>query len=96
MMHTVKGFGVVDETEVEVSLEFPCLLYDPANVRNVISVSSFFFKPSLDIRKFLVSIRLKPSMQDFKNDLISMGDEYNCLVVSTFFGSTLLGDWDEG
>ena len=95
MIHTVKGFGVVDETEVEVSLEFPCLLYDPANVRNLISLSSFFSKPSLDIRKFLVRIMLKPSMQDFKNDLISMGDECNCPTVSTFFGTILLGNWDE-
>ena len=43
----------------------------------------------------LPSPMLKPSMQDFKHDLISMGDECNCPVVSTFFGTTLLGDWDE-
>ena len=39
---------------------------------------------------------LKPSMQDFKHDLTSMGDEYNSLMVSTFFVTTLLGNWDEG
>ena len=38
---------------------------------------------------------LKPSMQDFKHDLTSMGDECNCLMVSTFFGTTLLSNWDE-
>ena len=43
----------------------------------------------------LPSLMLKPSMQDFKHDLISMGDECNCPMVSTFFGTTLLGDWDE-
>ena len=37
MIHTVKGFGVVDETEVDVFLEFPCFLYDPADVGNLIS-----------------------------------------------------------
>ena len=95
MIHTVKGFGVVDETEVDVFLEFHCLLYDPANVRNLISVSSFFPKPSLDIWKFLVCIMLKPSMQDFKHYLISMGGKCNCPMVSTFFGTILLGNWDE-
>ena len=75
MIHTVKGFSVVDETEVDVSLEFPGFLYDPANVGNLISVSSSFSKPSLDNCKFLVHIMLKLSMQDFKHDLTSMGDE---------------------
>ena len=96
MVHTVKGFSVVDETEVDVYLKFPSYLYDPANVGNLISGSSSFSKASLDIWKFLVHIMLKPSMQDFKHDLTSMGDECNCLMVSTFFGTTLLGYWDEG
>ena len=95
MIHTVKGFGVVDETEVDVFLEFLCFLYDLENVRNFISVSSFFSKPSLDIQKFLVRIMLKPSMQDFKHGLISMGGECNCPMVSTFFGTILLRNWDE-
>ena len=69
MIHTVKGFGIVAETEVDVFLEFPCFLFDPANVGNLISGSSFFSKPSLDIWKFLVHVMLKPSMQDFKHDL---------------------------
>ena len=96
MIHTVKGFGIVDETEEDVFLEFPCFLNDPVNVGNLISGSTSFSKSSLNIWKFLVCIMLKPSMQDFKHDLTSMGDEYNCLVVSIFFGTTLLGDWDEG
>ena len=62
MSHTVKGFSVVSETEVDVFLEFPCLLYNPANVGNLISGSSSFSKPSLDIWKFLVHIMLKLSM----------------------------------
>ena len=78
MIHTVKSFSVVDETEVDVFLEFPCFLYDPANVGNLTSGFSVFSKPSLDIWKFLVCIMLKPSMQDFKHDLTSMGDECNC------------------
>ena len=95
MIHTVKGFGIVNETEVDVFLELPCFLYDPVNVSNLISGSSFFSKPSLDIWKFLMCIVLKPSMQDFKHDLTSMGDKYSCLMASTFFSTTLLGNWDE-
>ena len=49
MIHIVKTFSIVDEEEMDVFLEFPCFLYDPANVGNLISGSSAFFKPSLDI-----------------------------------------------
>ena len=95
MIHTVKGLSAVDETEVDVFLEFCCFLYDPENVDNLISSFSAFSKPSLDVWKFLVHIMLKPSMQDFKHDLISKGDECNCPLVSIFFATTLLGNWDE-
>ena len=77
MIHTVKGFSVVDEKEIDVLLKFPYFLYNPVNVGSLISSSSSFSKPGLDIWKFLVHIMLKPSMQDFKHDLTSMGDEYN-------------------
>ena len=69
MIHTVKGFSVVNETDVDVFLEFPCFLYDPANVGNLISGSSAFSKPSLDAWKFLIGVMLKSSRQDFKHDL---------------------------
>ena len=61
MIHTVKGFSVVDETEIDVFLEFLSFLYDPANVGYLISDSSSFSKISLDIWNFLVYIMLKPS-----------------------------------
>ena len=64
MVHTVKGFSIVDETEIDVFLKFPCFLYNPVNFSNLISSSSSFSKPSLDIWKFLVHIMLKPSIQD--------------------------------
>ena len=95
MIHTVKGFSVVDETEIDVFLKFPCFVYNPVNVGNLISSSSSFSKPSLDIWKFMVLIMLKPSMKDFKYDHTSMGDECNSLMVSTLFGTTLLGNWEE-
>ena len=95
MIHTVKGFSVDDEIEIDVFLESPCFLYDPAKVGNMISGSSSFSKPNLDIWKFLVHTMLKTGMQNFNHDLTSMGDEYNCLTVSTFFTATFLGNWGE-
>ena len=96
MIHTVKGFGVVDETEVDAFLEFSSFVCDSASVGNLISGSSFFSKPNLDIWKFLVRITVKSlSRVDFEHDLTSMGDECNCPMVSTFFGTTFLGNWDE-
>ena len=59
MIHTVKGFSVVNETKVYVFLELHRFLYDPANVGNLISGSSAFYKPSLYIWKFLVHITAK-------------------------------------
>ena len=68
MIHTVKDFQVVNE--VDVFLEFPSFLYDPAIVGNLISGSSAFSKPSLYIWKFSVHILLKPSLKDFKHSLL--------------------------
>ena len=72
---SVKGSSIVYETEVDVFLKFPCFLYDPANVGYLVSGSSAFSKPRLDIWKFLVCIMPKPTRQDFKHDLTSMGNE---------------------
>ena len=94
MVHTVKGFDIVDETEVNVFLEFPSFLYDAANVGNLFSSSSALSKLSLDIWNLLVHIMLKTSMQDLKYELTSMGDEYTFLMVRTFFSTTLLGKWE--
>ena len=61
-----KGFGIVNETEVDVFLEFSCFFYDPTVVDNLISGSSTFSKPSLYIWKFLFHVLLKPSLKDFE------------------------------
>ena len=95
MIHTVKGFGIVDETEIDVFLKFPSFLYDLVNGGNLISSSSSFSKPSLDIWKLLVHIMLKLSMQDFNHDLTNMGDECSCPMVTTFFGIVFLWNWNE-
>ena len=72
VIHTVKGFCVANEAELNVFIEFPCLLYDPVNAGNLISGSSAFSKSSLNIWKFLVHVLLKPSLEDFECYLASM------------------------
>ena len=72
VIHTVKGFGVVNKAEVDVSLEPSCFFYDPADVGNLISASSAFSKSSLYTRKFSVHIVPKPSLKDFEHNLASM------------------------
>ena len=64
VIHTVKGFSVVNETEVDIFLEFSCFLYNPMDVGNLISGSSAFSKSSL---KFMVHILLKPGLENFKH-----------------------------
>ena len=72
VIHTVKGFSVVNEVEVGVILEFSCFFYDPADVGNLIFGSSAFSKSSLNIWKFLVHILLKPSLEDFEHNFTIM------------------------
>ena len=81
MIHTVKSFSTVNETEVDVFLAFACFLYDSPDVGNLLSGSSAFSKCSLDIRKFLIHVMLKPSLKDFEHNLTSMGDECNYPMV---------------
>ena len=95
VIHTVKGFSVVNEAEVDVFLEFSCFFYDPRDVGSLISSYSAFFKHSLYIWKFLVHILSKPSLEDFELYLASMWNEHNCPAVWTFFGIALLWDWNE-
>ena len=71
MIHRVKDFSTVDETEVDVFLEFPCFLYDPVNVGNLISDSSSFSKSCLDIWKFLVCIMPKPRCKILSMSLLA-------------------------
>ena len=67
MIHTVKGFSVVNETEVDVFLELSCFFDDPTDAGNLISGSSAFSKSSLNIWKFLVHVLLKLGLENFKN-----------------------------
>ena len=67
VIHIVRGFSVFSETEVDVFLELSCFFDDPADVGNLISVSSAFSKSSLNIWKFSVHILLKPSRENFEH-----------------------------
>ena len=90
--HLLKNFP---QFVVDVFLELPYFLHGPMSVNNLISGSSASSKPSLYIWKFLVHILLKPSLKDFKHNLVSMWNECNCMVIWTFFGIALPWDWNE-
>ena len=70
VIHTVKGFGVVNKAEVDVFPELSCFFHDPADVGNLISGSSAFSKTSLNIWKFQVHILLKPGLSRWLKSLI--------------------------
>ena len=64
VIHTVKGFSIVNEAELNIFLEFSCFFYDPTDVGNLISGSSAFSKSSWNIWKFSIHILLKPSLKN--------------------------------
>ena len=72
VIHTVKGFGIVKKAEIDVFLELSCFFHDPADVGNLFSGSSAFSKTSLNIRKFMVHVLLKPGLQNFEHYFTSM------------------------
>ena len=72
MIHTVKGFGIINKAEVDVFLELSCFFDDPMDVGNLISGSSAFSKTSLDIWNFMVHVRLKPGLENFEHYFTSM------------------------
>ena len=80
VIHTVKGFGIVNKAEVDIFLEFSCFVDDPTDVGNLIYGSSAFSESSLSIWKFLVHILLKPGLENFEHYFTSMWDECNCVV----------------
>ena len=72
VIHTVKGFGIVNKAEIDVFLELSCFFYDPVDVGNLISGSSAFSKTSLNIWKFMVHILLKPDWEYFEHYFASV------------------------
>ena len=71
VIHTVKGFGIVNKAEIDVFLESSCFFDDPADVGNLICGSSAFSKTSLIIRKFTVHILLKPGLENLSISLLA-------------------------
>ena len=71
VMHTVKGFGIVNKAEIDVFLELSSFFDDPADVGNLISDSSAFSKTSLNIWKFTVHLLLKPGLENFEHYLLA-------------------------
>ena len=72
MIHTVKGFGIVNKAKVGVFLELSCFFDDSMDVDNLISGSSAFSKTSLNIWKFMVHVLLKPGLENFEHYFTSM------------------------
>ena len=80
VIHTVKGFGLVNKAEIDVFLELSCFFHDPADVGNLISGSSAFSKTSLNVRKFSVHVLLKPGLENFEHYFTSVCNECSCAV----------------
>ena len=70
VIHTVKGFGIVNKAEIDVFLELSCFFHDPADAGNLISDSSTFSKTSLNIWKFTVHVLLKPHLEKLNITLL--------------------------
>ena len=85
VIHTVKGFGIVNKAEIDLFLELTCFFDDSMDVDNLISGSSALSKISLNISKFTVHILLKPGLENFEHYFTSVWDECNCVVVWAFF-----------
>ena len=72
VIHTVKGFGMVNKAEIDVFLALSCFFDDPADVGNLISGSSAISETSLNIWEFTVHILLKTGLENFEHYFISM------------------------
>ena len=91
VIHTVKGFGIVNKAEIDVFLELSCFLDDPVDVGNLTSGSSAFSKTGLNLWNFKVHILLKPGLENFEHYFISMWDECNCEVLWAFLALPFFG-----
>ena len=72
VIHTVKGFGIVNKADADVFLELSCFFDDPEDVGNLVSGSSAFSKTNLNIRKFTVHVLLKLGLENFEHYFTSM------------------------
>ena len=72
VIHTVKGFGIVNKAKIDVFLELSCFFNDPVDLGNLISGSSTFSKFSLNIWKLMVHVSLKPGLKNFEHYFTSV------------------------
>ena len=81
VIHRVKGFGIVNNAEMDVFLELSCCFDDPADDGNLLYGSSTFSKTTLNIWKFTVHALLKPGLENLEHYFAGVRDECNCAVV---------------
>ena len=72
VIHTFKGFGIVNKADIDVFLELSCFFNDPVDVGNLISGSSAFSKTSLNIWKFTVNVLIMPGLENFEHYFTSV------------------------
>ena len=80
VVHTVEGFGVVSEADIDVFLELSCFFYDSTDVDNLISGFSAFSKSSLNTWKFSVHVLLKPGYTNYMSFLLPSGKNFHLLA----------------
>ena len=95
VIHTVKGFGIVNKAEIDVFLKCSWFFNIPMDVGNLISGFSASSKTSLSIWKFMVLVLLKPNLENFEHYYTIPWDECNCVVDCTLFGTAFLWNQNE-
>ena len=95
MIHTVKGFGIVNKAGIDVFMELSSFFDDTVDVGNLISGSSAFFKTSLNTWSFTVHVLLRPGLENFEHYFTSVWDEWNCEVVWAVFVIAFPWDWNK-
>ena len=90
VIHTVKGFDIVNNTELDVFLELSCFFDDPGDAGNLIAGSSAFCKISLNIWKFTVHVLLKLGLENFEHYFATVCNECNCVILGAFVDSAFL------
>ena len=95
VIHTDKGFGIVNKAEIDAFLELSCFFDNTTDIGNLFSGSSAFSKSRLNNWEFMVHVLLKPSLENFEHYFACVWDECNHAVVWAVFGIAFLWDWNE-